>query len=218
MSSTRISEVLPEPEVPSASGTTRDASDGRIALRLRNRQRVIDAVIHLVSNGNQEPSMVDIIEQAEVSERSVFRYFNDITDLVLTSMWTVLERVEPARAITNLGDGPLEERMDAWVSSRIAITRQTLPFAALVARFRNTPEFAKVVVGVVAVVRAQVEDQFAPELTQLPLDRREQVLDLLMSISSLESFDIFTRQLGLDEEQVAERLMLMLRALFAEFC
>lgn len=217
MTSNRLSDALPEADVPSASGTTRDASDGRIALRLRNRQRVIDAMIELVTSGVSEPTMAQIIERAGVSERSVFRYFNDVTDLVLTSMWTVLERIEPARTISNIGEGPLEDRIAAWVASRIAITRQTLPFAALVAQFRSTPDFEKTVLGVVVIVRAQIAEQFAPELAQRTLDEREQIVDLLMSTGSLESFDIFTRQLGLDETAVEQRLSLMLRALFADF-
>lgn len=216
MSAPRSTEVRAPAGVPSPSGTTRDASDGRIALRLRNRQRVIDAMIDLVTSGVAEPSMASIIEQAGVSERSVFRYFNDVTDLVLTSMWTVLERIEPARAIANLGEGPLDDRIAAWVGSRIAITRQTVPFAALVARFRSTPEFQTTVLGALERVRSQIADQFAPELSQRTPDERDQVIDLLMTLSGLEGVDVLVRQLGLDEVQVEQRLTLLVRALLDE--
>lgn len=217
MSSAGLSQVLPEADVPSASGTTRGASDGRIALRLRNRQRVIEAMIDLVISGVEEPSMAEIIEKAGVSERSVFRYFNDVTDLVLTSMWTVLERIEPDRAIANIGEGSLEDRIAAWVGSRVAIMRQTLPFAALAAQFRSTPEYATTALGVVAIVRGQTEEQFDPEFAQQASDEREQVLDLLTAMSSLECFDVYQRYLGLDEAAVEQRLTLLLRALFADF-
>ncbi|MFK7919382.1 MAG: TetR/AcrR family transcriptional regulator [Ilumatobacter sp.] len=217
MNTTDTSVARAVHDVPSVSGTTRDASDGRIALRLRNRQRVIDAVIELVNEGNEVPTMTDIVERAGVSERSVFRYFHDVNDLVLTSMATVLERIQPARTIDNLGCGSFDDRLEGWVASRQATTQQTLPFASLVGRFRTTSEFSVMVDAVLAMVRAQIEDQFAPELQQCSPERGAQKVDILIALSSLEGVDILSRQLDRDVQQVGDRLRLAARSLFADF-
>lgn len=44
-----IERLFEERVIKSESGTTRDATDGRVANRLRNRDKVIDAISLLVS-------------------------------------------------------------------------------------------------------------------------------------------------------------------------
>src|SRR3546814_2134204 len=63
---------------PDASATT----DGRSLRRDRNRMAVIDAVLALYDSGNLAPSSDDIAERAGTSVRSVFRYFDDVDDML----------------------------------------------------------------------------------------------------------------------------------------
>ena len=56
-------------------------SDGRRARRERNREAVLDALMELVKEGDDDPSVDDIAARAGVSYRSVYRYFDDRADL-----------------------------------------------------------------------------------------------------------------------------------------
>ncbi|HRE00682.1 MAG TPA: TetR family transcriptional regulator, partial [Ilumatobacteraceae bacterium] len=55
--------------------------DGRRGRRDRNRDAVVDALLTLYHDGVLEPSADAIAEQAGLSARSLFRYFDDLDDL-----------------------------------------------------------------------------------------------------------------------------------------
>jgi AcrR family transcriptional regulator len=55
--------------------------DGRTIRREKSRQRIIDAVIQLVTDGKEEPTAESIAELAGVTMRTVFRHFDDMEAL-----------------------------------------------------------------------------------------------------------------------------------------
>jgi len=57
------------------------AVDGRSLRRERNRQDIVDALLGLIENGETEISAALIASKAGLSERSIFRYFDDVNDL-----------------------------------------------------------------------------------------------------------------------------------------
>jgi AcrR family transcriptional regulator len=60
--------------------------DGRRRRRETNRNRVVEATAKLIREGNPTPTAGDVAEQAEVSERSIFRYFDDVDALLQAAM------------------------------------------------------------------------------------------------------------------------------------
>ena len=57
------------------------ALDGRAARALRTRNRVVDALLDLVDEGDLRPSAADVARRAGVSLRSVFQHFDDLETL-----------------------------------------------------------------------------------------------------------------------------------------
>lgn len=55
--------------------------DGRTIRRDKSRQRIIDAIIELVTDGKLEPTAEDVAVLANVTKRTVFRHFKDMEAL-----------------------------------------------------------------------------------------------------------------------------------------
>lgn len=207
-------EIVPDSPIPSSSGTTRDASDGRIALRLRNRQRVIDALVELVDAGDISPSMEAIVERSGVSERSIFRYFTDLADLSVAAIRTVVDRAAPLHVIENVGEGTLEERIDEIIAARLRVAEKMHAFGTLARRkLMLTPEIPIAIENAQAYLREQIIEQFADEFDAMTDDDAAIVLDTLMTLFSYEGLDVMWHQLGNDHTAVARRWRFALRAL-----
>src|SRR3954469_10856930 len=82
-----------------------DHVDGRSLRRERNREAVIEAFLVLVREGNFDPGGAEIAERAGVSHRSVFRYFDDLADLMMTAIAREVERSLPLATIDRIGEG-----------------------------------------------------------------------------------------------------------------
>ena len=207
-------DLVPESAVPSSSGTTRDSTDGRVALRLRNRQRVIEALIELVDEGDLSASMDAIVERSGVSERSIFRYFTDLADLSIAAVRAVVERAEPLRVIHDIGEGTLEHRIDQMISTRLRVAEHTHAFGTLARRkLMLTPEIQQALTNVVIMLRAQVAEQFALELDAMSDDEATVVSDILVTLLSYEAVDVMWHQLDNDHDAIARRWRVGMQAL-----
>ncbi len=206
--------LIPDSPVPSSSGTTRDATDGRIALRLRNRQGVIDALIALVDEGDISPSMDAIVDRAGVSERSIFRYFNDLADLSVSAVRAVVERAAPRHVIADIGEGTLEHRIDRMIATRLSVAELTHAFGTLARRkLMLSPEIQQALTNVIVYMRSQFAEQFAPELDAMTDDEATIVVDTLVTLFSYEGLEVMWHQLGNDHEGVARRWRVTMTAL-----
>lgn len=68
--------------------------DGRKTRRSRNKKKALDAFIKLVDEQAKLPSAEDIACEAGVSRRSIFRYFNDIDQLVVAAYNYQIEKLK----------------------------------------------------------------------------------------------------------------------------
>ena len=96
-----------------------DAVDGRTMRRTRNRSSVINALLELIQEGDFEPGASAIAERAGVSHRSVFRYFDDLGDLVRTAVTQQFEQANELAEIPHLGEGSTNDRIERYVAARI---------------------------------------------------------------------------------------------------
>jgi AcrR family transcriptional regulator len=196
------SRPFEERAIKSASGTSRDASDGRIANRLRNRERVIDTFIELV-NERTDATLDQLIERSGVARRSIYRYFDDLSDLSMQALWRVMKDAAENAEVDDPGVGPLPERISAFAEIRLRKLAKTHAFD-LLAR-RRLAEIDGIEAQLAAasnLVRVQLADQFEPELTGMHDDRQQRVLDTMVMLTSFESYDVLTRQLGRPVEAV----------------
>src|SRR5215207_3473812 len=139
--------------------------DGRRARRDRNRSSVVQAMLDLFNEGTFAPSADEIAERAGLSSRSLFRYFDDLDDLVRAAIGRQLERVRPTLILDFDPDDSLPARIDAFVDQRLRM------FAAVglvghVTRIRShyQPIIATELRTLRAMLRAHIERIFRPEL------------------------------------------------------
>jgi AcrR family transcriptional regulator len=164
--------------------------DGRRARRGRNREAVVDALLELFREGELNPSVAAVAERSGVSLRSVFRYFDDLDEMGRIAIQRHLERVGHLFELPDLAGASRSERIDALVSQRVALYERVAPVmrAALI----RAP-FQSVINNALRhrrdFLRAQVAEQFAPELATLDRTAAAMVLagaDVLTSFESME--------------------------------
>ena len=108
--------------LPSDPVATEDAVvDGRSAIRDRNRDAVLDAVLDLFSEDNLSPGPEEVALRVGLSVRSVYRYFDDHDSLTRAAIARNIEKVTPLFLIPAIGEGELDSRIDRFVDARLRL-------------------------------------------------------------------------------------------------
>jgi AcrR family transcriptional regulator len=146
--------------------------DGRSARRDRNRDIGLDAALELFAEGHVEPSAVVVAARAGVSERSVFRYFEDTDALLRAAIARHLERTLPLFDVPGLGEGTFDERVERFVHHRMKLYEAVAPTARAATYRAHTNELiAAQLTDARHRLRAQLEAMFEPELSAIPAAR-----------------------------------------------
>lgn len=192
-----------------------DESDGRKLRRARNRQNVIIALLDLVRSGELNPSVADIAERAGVSHRSVFRYFDDLGDLVRAAIDFEIARCIHLADIPDTGVGPLNRRIESWVESRIRLLSATYQLGR-VARYRavDIPSVEDGLKWVYYLSRTRMYAHFAQEIEALGTEG-DLMLDAGMILTGFESYDFQSRVMEHGEDRIRQMWALTLHELFA---
>ena len=111
--------------------------DGRSAIRDRNRDAVLDAVLDLFSEDNLSPGPEEVAERAGLSVRSVYRYFDDHDALSRAAIERQLERLAPLLLLPAIGEGGLDHRISRFVEARLRLQAAAGP-ALRATRMRAT--------------------------------------------------------------------------------
>ena len=198
----------------SSVATPIEEGDGRSLRRKRNRDAVITALIELIQEGDLTPTVAKIADRAEVSHRSVFRYFEDLNDLPRTAIETEFRKAWPLSVIPNVGEGPLDERIDSLVTSAIR-TLQRTHLLGLVARSRaiDLEEVDRGLTTIYELRLDQVRRHFAPELDEMDPTRAETIAVAVTAATGLDSFDVQHRMVGRPADEVAEMWKVTIKAL-----
>lgn len=194
----------------SAAATQAPAGDGRRLRRQQNREAVIDALLELYGAGNYQPSCSEISAQAGLSERSLFRYFDDVADLhraaadreIMHALSLVAPPVTP-QDLTHI-------KIERLVHCRAALFERAGPAAR--ALRANTHVHAKLAAELDrhrTFLRGQLKELFAPELAA----GRTAVLPAVDVLCSHRSWDRLRHGLGLSAESAAATLIAALTAL-----
>lgn len=198
----RVILGAPDVDADTDTGITADITDGRVAIRLRNREKIIGALIELVVEG--KPGTIDeIVERSGVARRSIFRHFTDLSDLWLAAMRAVITRSAPLSILRDPGVGPLDHRIESFIDARLRTLALMYPFRSGVSA--RLAELDAVRAGLRAtseMLRIQIAGHFADELgTMRPADA-EGVVDAVYVVTSYESYDISVAQIGRSVETV----------------
>jgi AcrR family transcriptional regulator len=166
------------------------ALDGRSARRERNRREIVDALLELFREGAIDASAAEVAARAGLSERSLFRYFDDVNDLYSEVCAVQFSRIQPSAVIAGFAHGSTREKVAAFVDQRIALHR-TIDRVGVAARAHahRNPVIAKQLLEARGLLRTQIETHFATELRRLDAaDRRAAVaaIDLCTTFESIE--------------------------------
>ena len=189
--------------------------DGRTARRNRNKDAVLDALIALAREGDGlgEPSVEAIAERAAVSYRSVYRYFEDRTELMLSAIGRVMGDHYSIFDVEHLGDGSFDARIASLVEVRLAAYRRLAPLTRIAVRLRaDEPAVAEAYEEVRRQMRAQLEAQFATELDAVAAQDRAGVIAAVDAMFQAESLDYLAHHEGLDDNEIARILTRHIRA------
>lgn len=210
----RVTSII-QPVDPGV-GAPGDCPDGRTARRARNREAVIRAMLELIDEGELDPATAKIAERAGVSHRSVFRYFDDLGDLVREAINIAFASAVEYSMIHDIGAGPLDHRIDAFVQSNVDVYQNTYN-ASRVARFKagQIEEIDRAMSAIAGLRRTQLRRQFAPEFAEMPEDQWNETLDALLVMTDFTPYDIMRRMLDYDDERIARTWRRALAALLS---
>lgn len=179
------------------TGTTAPAVDRRRLRAERGREAVVDALLSFYNEGEHDPGAAAIAQRAGVSERSVFRYFQDLEALADAAISRHWERVGAAfDAPPTVGD--ITARATALVEQRFRIHQVAGPVARvgeLLARRSDT--VARGLDMRRRILRSQLGPLF-PEIDErLGRAERTELLAALDAATSIEQVEYLRVAAGL---------------------
>jgi len=186
-------------------------NDGRAARSQRTRDAVVHALLDLLRGGNLRPTAREIAEQAGVSLRSVYVHFDDVEDLFCAA---ATQEIAALAAILEVVpcDGPIAQRLDAFIAQRVRLWEQLGPVgsaAALQEPF--SASLARVLKAGRQRARAEVERVFAQEL-----DGDENLTAAVDLIASASSWRELRFNQGLDAHAASAVLRTALERALAD--
>jgi AcrR family transcriptional regulator len=156
--------------------------DGRVARRLENRVRILDALFALIRNGRPHPTLREIAGKAGVTSRTLLNHFPDVGSLLLAAAARGRELAE--RDLPDVSDHPNPEtRVREFFRAAVvfyegysAIRWAVLTFPGEIPTF--DPRQGKGVV--LGMVESRVSELFSGFGVQLSSDRQLRQAALVM--------------------------------------
>jgi AcrR family transcriptional regulator len=194
------------------TGSPAAGQDGRRARAERNKDAVVDAILDLLMEGVTEPTAEAIAARSGVSVRSVFRHFDDLESLYETAVEHHSERVVDLFDPPPSG-GPLAARIAELATRRGRLFEEMTPVRRAAERLRGrSPVLEERLRFARGVLRAQLEELFAPELAQYSGSERRDVLDAVELATSWRAWDLLRTE---QKCSVARARAVMMRTLTA---
>ncbi len=201
-----------DPANDPANGAPLDRRRQRTA---RGRNGVVEALLELYNEGNSQPGAAKIAARAGVSERSIFRYFDDLESLAAAAIELQSTRVGAAFAPPEAA-GSLEQRIRALVSQRLRIHDASAMVARAGAFLEpRSPTVARAFRFRRQVMRSQIKSQFALELETVGERDRAELLDALDAISGFEHLEFLRSVAGHSRTRTATLTIRTLMALLS---
>jgi len=105
----------------------RERADGRRARGQNNRQRIVDALLKLVAEGNVAPGAEEVAGEAGVALRTVFRHFADMESLYRELSERMRAEIAPM-ADRRLVASESRVRVRELIDRRVLVFERLLPF------------------------------------------------------------------------------------------
>jgi TetR/AcrR family transcriptional regulator of autoinduction and epiphytic fitness len=180
-----------------ASGTI----DGRTARSDRTHNALVDALLHLLDEGNVRPTAEQIAERAAVSPRSVYQHFPERDGLLIAAYerrcWQALESSPPVPTGSSFDD-----RLTAVVERRARIWELvSASQRALSGREHFSTEIAAWLAAVRQREQTELLRAFASELDALPRADRARVVAALTAAIAWPTWESLRAHQGLSKRE-----------------
>jgi AcrR family transcriptional regulator len=187
--------------------------DGRRKRRIKNKLRTTEAILDLILETGDVPSIEAMAERSGVSRRSVFRFFNnkaelysEMHNLMRQRMWN---RFSFLVADT---DRSLEETIRLWIDLRIQINEYIMPLRTLVEEKKRGSSLIQDRQKDTRQVEQQViHDLFAPYLHDH--SEQEGIQRLLLLNCSWNVWSLLRNDYGLSIEESRKLLEMQIGTL-----
>ncbi len=200
--------AAPEVDAADAAHCPADgAVDGRVARRERNIAAVLDAVVAMFVEGELFPSIEQVATRTGLSLRSVYRYFADPNAMHDAAIRRHREQTEPIAALSRLGEGTLERRIDDFVEVRLRLYEHIgATFRATVYGASRSPRLRDELADGRSRMRSQFESQFATELDAMGSSERAAIASAADALTQLDAINLLRHHRGLTIDETAEAL------------
>jgi TetR/AcrR family transcriptional regulator, regulator of autoinduction and epiphytic fitness len=175
--------------------------DGRTLRSATTRRAVAEAYLNLVDGGDMRPTARAIAAAAGVSERAVFRHFQDMETLHSEAAVLQIQRVSRDIPGPAPSSGPLAERA-AFLARRWCTLNERVTPVRRVALLHEpfSTEIARRLSWIRGLARTEIEATFANELTQHDEQTRRHIIAALAAITSWETWNEFRTRHTLDTD------------------
>jgi AcrR family transcriptional regulator len=179
----------------------------------RGRELVVTALLQFFDEGEAQPGAARIAARAGVSERSVFRYFDDLDALAAEAVARQIGRTRELFA-PPAATGDLDTRVRALADQRMRIHDQVAIVSAAGRRIEaRAPSVAEAFAIRRRLFREQATTQFAPELDAHRGRERTGLLDAVDAAASFETIDQLRTVAGHSRARTRAVVVRTLRAL-----
>lgn len=173
-----------------ADGADTIDTDGRSLRRARNRDAVLDAVITCFQRGELDPSMDEVAKLAGVSNRSIYRYFDDRDHLIRAAVSHALRQNVPVTAPAGGRTASFVQRVERFVDQRLETHRRLAPIArAAKLAAVSEPIVAEEFEAERLMTRAVLLEYFAVEFDRLAPSERDRVAIAVELAFQLDAID-----------------------------
>ena len=165
--------------------------DGRSLRRERNRQDIVDALLGLIENGETEISAALIASKAGLSERSIFRYFDDVNDLYRSVCDLAFSKEIEYALIDDAGIGSLDTKIENFINQRVRIYTMNEKIAPAARSFAvKNPIIKNQLVFGRKLLRTQIIKHFSEELSAFDKQQQQAAVAIIDSLTTFESYDM----------------------------
>ncbi|MDH6580531.1 TetR/AcrR family transcriptional regulator [Kitasatospora sp. MAP5-34] len=190
------------------------APDGRTERGRQSREKIADAMLSLLDEGQAHFPAERVAERAGVSRRLVFHHFTDMAQLVDVAVSRRLDQlmvqVKPLPT-----EGPRELRVAALTEQRARILEGLTPARLAIMRLENPSERVQQVIRqVLDFARLRLGQIFAEELDPLPEGHRTDLLNGLDAVTTWSAWHHW-RSSGLDIDTARHTMAATVHALLS---
>ena len=188
--------------------------DGRAVRSATTRRAVAEAYLNLLDGGDLRPTARSIAAEAGVSERAVFRHFQDMETLHSEAAALQIQRVGRDLPAPAPSTGSVEDRARLVAERWCALNERVTPVRRVALLHEPfSEEIARRLAWVRSLAQTELEKTFAIEIESAPESKRRHVVAALSAIASWETWSELRTRHALDEQAALETVTAMLLAI-----